>query len=282
MGAVSSGVRPLEDEVVLSTDGVDPAEVFSRIDLELRSGRRVWLTGDLFKTLAGYIGREREGRRWVALSPRCHSQAWLYRARDMVSAALGLVILLPTFLAIALAVKLTSAGPVFFSTTVVGRGGRGFVWSKFRSMRPQPGVDAESERAEKYRAVMTRQTGGSAGGEDFKVVDTERVTVVGALLRKYSLDELPQLCSILRGDMSLVGPRPCLPYEADMFPDWASRRFDVRPGLTGVWQVYGRSQVGIEEMLAMDAFYTYARSFWGDVRLILATVPAVLRARGAR
>jgi lipopolysaccharide/colanic/teichoic acid biosynthesis glycosyltransferase len=186
--------------------------------------------------------------------------------------ALALVLLSPLLLLIALLVKGSSPGPVLYETAGVGQQRR-FVWRKFRSMRVlDPQLD-QAARREKFRAfAQAKQTG--------KVIDAQRVTRVGAFLRKYSLDEPPQLWSVLKGEMTLVGPRPCLPYELEFFPGWAAARFQVRPGLTGVWQVVGRGEVTLEQGLVMDVYYVHARSFALDVRLALDTVYVMLRGEG--
>jgi lipopolysaccharide/colanic/teichoic acid biosynthesis glycosyltransferase len=115
-----------------------------------------------------------------------------------------------------------------------------------------------------------------------KVIDPERVTSIGRVLRKYSIDELPQFWNVLVGQMSLVGPRPCLPYEAEFFNGWRQQRFKVKPGLTGIWQVFGRGRVGFDEAAALDIYYIYRRSFWFDLYLIMKTIEVVITGEGAR
>lgn len=274
-------------DAFLRADGLSPEMIFGRIDAELCAGRRVWLTGGVFERLSAVLGHKKDGERWLIINPRDYGDpACLCRFRDALLSALGLLVLSPVFLLIALLVKRSSPGPVFYQATVVGECVRPFTWYKFRSMRQISVEEDERIRREQYRAfargaLQNNVSGGNGRVADFKVVDNSRVTRVGAVLRKYSLDELPQLVNVVKGQMSLVGPRPCLPYEAEVFPKWASRRFELRPGLTGVWQVYGRSRVKFEEALAMDVYYVYARSFWLDVILILRTVAVVLRGQGA-
>lgn len=257
--------------------------VLDGIETELRAGRRVWVSGRPFESLAARVGHRRDGRSWVIFTPRGEGRAHaLGRIRDVIVSALALLVLSPFLGLIALVVALSSRGPVLYSAKVVGEGRMAFTWFKFLSMLPVPAEEDERKRKERYRAFAKGRHAGDPTRAHNKVIDETRVTRVGRVLRKYSLDEFPQLVNVLKGQMALVGPRPCLPYEAELFPKWALRRFDVRPGLTGVWQVYGRGRVGLEESLAMDVYYVYARSFWLDCGLILRTIAIVLKGEGAR
>jgi lipopolysaccharide/colanic/teichoic acid biosynthesis glycosyltransferase len=171
--------------------------------------------------------------------------------------------------AIALAIRLDSPGPVLFRQQRIGRGGQPFRLLKFRTMV----VDAEAKQAELL-----------AHSRDPNWVDLEhdpRVTRVGRLLRLSSLDELPQLWNVARGEMSLVGPRPLIPSEDGLLEGWRRSRVDLTPGLTGLWQVLGRTRIPFEEMVKLDYLYVTNWSLWTDVRLILRTVPAVVLRRGA-
>jgi len=267
--------RAMATEIFLDADGIDPEAVWARVQTELAAGHCVWLRGALFANLTQRLGVKRDGQSWLLLAPRPKQAEWLYRARDALVSGAALLVLAPFFLLLALLVKRSSPGPVFYATTVVGAGRRKFVWHKFRSMRVLSQAQDETVRREQFRAFAQGQHQG-------KVIDASRVTPIGAFLRKYSLDELPQLWNVFKGDMALVGPRPCLPYEAEMFPVWAARRFDVRPGLTGVWQVAGRARVPLQEGLAMDVYYGFARTFGGDLKLMLETLRVMLRGEGGK
>ncbi len=191
------------------------------------------------------------------------------RAMDCVLAATALVVLSPLLLAIALAVKLTSPGPILFRQMRSGLGGRPFAFYKFRSMV----CDAEARKA----GLMARN---EQDGPAFKIRNDPRVTPIGRFLRASSLDELPQLWNVLRGDMSLVGPRPLPCDESDACAGWHRRRLDVTPGLTCIWQVEGRSQVSFDDWVRMDVRYLRLRSLAADAALIVRTLPAVLLRRG--
>jgi len=163
---------------------------------------------------------------------------------------------------------------------VAGEGGRFFLWRKFRSMTVAGKEEVERRQAS-FRAYAEGSLSGANGERAFKVINRQRVTPLGHLIRKHSLDELPQLGNVFRGEMSLVGPRPCLPYEMEYFAGWRWRRFTVPPGLTGMWQVFGRGRVGHEEAAAMDVFYTYRRSFGLDLYLMWKTAAIVVNGEGA-
>jgi lipopolysaccharide/colanic/teichoic acid biosynthesis glycosyltransferase len=201
----------------------------------------------------------------------------LRRTADVVVSSLLLVLFLVPMLLIAVAVHLEDKGPAFFRQERVGLGGGRFTLFKFRTMF-RGGDDRELREliARELRGEDTVENGSS------KLNNDSRVTRTGAFLRKTSLDELPQLLNVLRGDMTLVGPRPCLSWEAEMFPDEFEPRFSVPPGLTGLWQVSGRSTLGTLDMLRLDVRYVESRSLRSDADILLRTVPALLRSNGAR
>ncbi len=191
------------------------------------------------------------------------------RVMDVVATSFGLVILSPVMAACALAVKLHDGGSVFFRQVRVGQNGRPFYCLKFRSMC----VNAEEKQKELVQA-------NEEDGPAFKIKDDPRITPAGRFLRKYSLDELPQLFNVLRGDMSLVGPRPPIPSEVDQYDWWQRRRLSVRPGITCIWQVFGRNQVPFERWMEMDLQYIDNWSLSMDVKLLARTVGTVFKGTG--
>jgi lipopolysaccharide/colanic/teichoic acid biosynthesis glycosyltransferase len=196
---------------------------------------------------------------------------WWKRAVDIMGAATGMVLLSPVMGVAALGVKLTSSGPMIFMQNRAGLGGKPFKIYKFRTMC----VDAEAKQAE-------LQKFSEQDGPAFKIKNDPRVTSIGKFLRKTSIDELPQLLNVLKGDMTLVGPRPLPITESAACEGWHRRRLDVTPGLTCIWQVKGRSQVSFSEWVRMDVAYIRRRTLLNDIRIILQTIPAVLLRRGAR
>ena len=193
------------------------------------------------------------------------------RTFDIVGALVGLVLGLPLFAVIALAIKLTDGGAVLFWQTRVGQWGAEFPFPKFRSMH----LDAEARKA----ALMAENQ--HAEGVTFKMKRDPRVTWCGRILRKLSLDELPQLWCVLRGTMSLVGPRPPVPDEVAQYTLADRRRLDARPGLTCIWQVSGRGDIPFPQQVRLDVEYIESQSLWLDLKLLAKTVPAVLLGRGA-
>ena len=199
------------------------------------------------------------------------------RIADILIAVTALILLSPAIAVIVIAIKLTSEGPALFVQRRVGLDREPFALYKFRTMRV--GGDDTA-----HREMIACELNGedTSNGGSWKLCDDDRITSVGAFLRRTSLDELPQLINVLRGDMTMVGPRPCLEWEAEMFPSEFGERFDVRPGLTGLWQVSGRSTVGTLDMLRLDMRYVRERTLCGDIAILARTVPALLRRDGAR
>jgi len=203
------------------------------------------------------------------------------RAIDIVGSAALLLLLAPVLLVTAALVKLKSPGPVFFRQQRVGRMMTSFTMLKFRTMH----VNADSKIHQDYVSslIKAKATSHGTGGEQvFKLAADPRVTPIGRFLRKTSIDELPQLINVLRGEMSLVGPRPPLRYEVEQYQRWHCRRvFEAKPGLTGLWQVEGRSRTTFDEMVRLDLRYARARSLWTDIKILLATPGAVIAGKGA-
>ncbi|GIF21855.1 lipopolysaccharide/colanic/teichoic acid biosynthesis glycosyltransferase [Actinoplanes tereljensis] len=199
------------------------------------------------------------------------------RALDLVGAGLGLIVLAPLLAVVWLAVRLTSPGPAIFKQERLGRDRKPFTMYKFRSMTTGNSDAAHREYVSK---MLTGDEGIEQVGGLYKLAGDPRVTGIGAWLRKTSIDELPQLVNIVLGQMSLVGPRPVLAWEAELFQPEAMARFDTRPGLTGLWQVSGRNLLTMPQALALDVEYVRRQSLWLDITIIARTLPAQLR-RGA-
>jgi exopolysaccharide biosynthesis polyprenyl glycosylphosphotransferase len=194
----------------------------------------------------------------------------LKRTFDVVGATLLLFFLSPVFLAIALAIKLSSRGPVFYASLRPGIGGTPFACWKFRTMYR----DADQRQAD-------LESINEASGALFKIKDDPRMTPVGRLLRGFSLDELPQLWNVVRGQMSLVGPRPLPLRDYDQLEDWHKKRYLVLPGITGLWQISGRSNLDFDDLVRLDFLYLERWSVFLDLSILVKTVPAVLSRRGA-
>ena len=204
------------------------------------------------------------------------------RAFDVAGAALALLALAPLLGVVAVLIKLTSAGPVFFRQERIGLKGRPFNMYKLRSMVVDGNVDVHRSAARRFvSGQFEPATGGANEALPFKIDGDPRITRVGRFIRKFSLDEVPQFWNVLMGDMSLVGPRPALAYEVESYEDWHHARLQAMPGLSGLWQVSGRSRVGFDEMVLEDVLYTYNQSVLTDLAICLRTIPVVLFGRGA-
>jgi exopolysaccharide biosynthesis polyprenyl glycosylphosphotransferase len=227
---------------------------------------------DVFTSSA--ILDELEGMPVVSLPPLNLSRAsrLLKRSFDLAATSIVLVLIAPLLALVALAIRLDSRGPALFRQPRRGRGGSTFEIVKFRTMR----VGAEDER---HDVAQLNEVDGPL----FKVKQGRdpRVTRIGAFLRRTSLDELPQLWNVLRGEMSLVGPRPFVVYEADQITGWASKRLETTPGITGLWQVLGRNDMPFDEMVKLDYLYVTNWSLWWDLKILCQTIPVVLGRRGA-
>jgi lipopolysaccharide/colanic/teichoic acid biosynthesis glycosyltransferase len=205
------------------------------------------------------------------------------RVMDVMSSALIFAICAPAFLIIALAIKLSSKGPVFFRQRRVGQYGKPFTFFKFRSMNVDNDCSVHREYVTQLIAGRAQRnpTNGDGAGV-YKLTNDDRVTWVGAFLRRTSLDELPQLLNVLRGEMSLVGPRPPIPYELAAYQTWHRRRvLEVKPGITGLWQVNGRCRIKFDEMVRLDLKYAETWSPWLDLKILLRTPRAVFEGEGA-
>ncbi len=203
------------------------------------------------------------------------------RVIDVVGSALLLLILSPVLAAIAVAIKLTSKGPVIFEQERLGRFGKKFKCLKFRTMLTNNDPKIHREFVHRF---IAGKTGGSEKSEAvvYKITDDPRITEIGKLLRKTSLDEFPQFWNVLRGEMSLVGPRPPVAYEFEVYEPWHRRRvLEVKPGVTGLWQVSGRSSICFDDMVRLDLRYSQSWSIWLDLKILIATPRAVLTSEGA-
>ena len=233
----------------------------NEIDAEIRKDRSE-------KTEGGKECRAKSGQGLCSRLSR--GQLLLKRTFDLVVALSVLPLALVIGMISAILVKLDSRGPVFFAQRRIGRDGKSFVLYKFRSMYKD--ADAMVQKLDHLN---------EAEGPIFKIKRDPRITRVGALLRKTSIDELPQLINVLKGDMSLVGPRPPLPREVEKYNDYQRGRLAVKPGLTCLWQVQGRSSIPFDKWVELDIEYIRNQSLWLDAKILLKTIPAVLRGTGA-
>ena len=266
------------DEILVVMDNVSYDRLLEVIDICKELEVNVRLTSELFDIVTKKVSTEKYADFPVVdVSSRINRRFNLIfkRAFDILTSIIGLILLSPIFLSIAILVKLSSPGPIFFYQERIGREGRAFKFYKFRSMFVSNGEDEE-------RRNMMLDFIKNDFGNGKKVIDEARVTKIGRIIRKTSLDELPQLFNVIKGDMSLVGPRPCLPYEFENYASWQKRRVNVLPGCTGVWQVTGRSSVSFKDSIVLDLYYINNMSPWLDLQILLKTIPVMLFARGGK
>jgi exopolysaccharide biosynthesis polyprenyl glycosylphosphotransferase len=204
------------------------------------------------------------------------------RTIDIVGSSVALILLFPVFIAIAVAIKLMSKGPIFYKQARMGQYGAKFTFLKFRSMYSQSDPKMHQDFVRRLISGKEDRTAPDNDRGVYKMQNDPRITPVGKFLRKTSLDELPQFFNVLKGEMSLVGPRPPIPYEVEVYDIWHRRRFlEVKPGITGLWQVEGRSRIRFDEMVRLDLRYALTWTPWLDIKILLRTPHAVLRGNGA-
>ena len=270
------------DEIIVTDEKIKKRLLISLLDYATTEKITVWFPPKLMPIIDMklYID-DFCGLKMIRLCSQKNS--WMYNkikhSLDAMITLPAVVILSPIFFIIALAIKLNSQGPVFYTATAVGKNGKKFKMYKFRSMR-------ENMNSDIHKSYVTKLIRGEISnrgkkGQPLKIVNDPRITSVGKFLRKYSLDELPQIINVLKGDMSLVGPRPCLPYEYEIYLEWHKKRTSIRPGITGIWQVAGRSSVLFEDMILMDLYYIYNRRISLDFCILYETIFVTFGKQGA-
>ena len=272
------------NEVIIADPQVNGDALF---EVMMRCGRRRGVEFRIAPSLFNCLPRKTEIDQIGVLpmirlfrEPLSSSARIVKRTFDLIISALAILLLLPVWLLIALLIKLDSKGPVFYTQERVGMDGRLFLLYKFRTMKA--GADSELHR-EYQRAFIAGRAEANLGDDKkptYKLLADPRITRIGKLLRRTSLDEVPQLLNVLSGDMSLVGPRPPIPYEVEAYELWHRKRLDMKPGLTGLWQVSGRNQLPFEEMVRLDLFYIENWSLLLDLKIILRTGLVMLGGEG--
>lgn len=271
------------EAVFVDTVSVGPREVFDVVHVARRRGVDVYVLSGLLGPLEGSRLLRALFHAPVARVRRDmeHASAYLFkRAFDVVGSSALLVLAAPLVAVVAARVKATSPGPVFYTQTRVGRFGVPFEFYKFRSMVVNDDSSHHQQYVEAFMAGDAVAEETSRGDVVFKTIHDPRITPIGRSIRKYSLDEIPQFWNVLKGDMSLVGPRPPLEYEVARYDEWAMKRLLVPPGITGMWQVEGRSRVSFDEMILQDLMYAKNMCLAVDIRLCLLTAPAALLGHG--
>lgn len=269
------------DEIIVAESGVNYDQLLNIIDICKNTSAHVNIASPLFEIVHQKFSVDSYFDLPIAplKSVSDSDPVWLYkRIMDLFGAIFGIIVLFIPFIFIGIIIKITSPGPVLYKHTRIGKNGKPFNFYKFRSMKT--GSDQDQNRIENIKEFIKKGSNDKNGSK--KIINEELITPIGRFLRKTSLDELPQLFNVLTGDMSLVGPRPCLPYEFEVYDEWHKRRLSVLPGCTGLWQVYGRSETGFDEMVVLDLYYIGNISPILDIQLILKTIPVMISGRGAK
>lgn len=270
------------DEIIVTDENIEKTMLISILDYCTSEGITVWFPPKLMPVIElklfidSFCG--------IPMIRLCSQKNIVLsrRFKHGLDALIGLPLmaaLSPLFAIFAAAIKLTSPGPVFYRAKAIGRGGKPFTMFKFRSMKSDTRSDIHKEFVS--RLIKGEMQHDGTKEKTFKIVDDPRITWIGKYLRKLSLDEVPQIINVIKGDMSLVGPRPCLPYEFEIYKEWHKKRLSIRPGITGLWQVTGRSAVTFEEMVILDLYYIYNRSLLLDMNILYETMYVILKKKGA-
>lgn len=269
------------DKVIVCIDNTDYERMMQIIDTCASTKKTIKIASELFEVVPANVQTEYYGQ--IAVIDAIAAQdstvfLVIKRGIDFFGSLFGIMLLSPIFLFLAIGIKLSSPGPVFYLSRRIGKDGKGFDFYKFRSMTIDSSDDVERQKA----MIDFMKSDQRQNNSDSKIINQSRLTGIGKIIRKYSLDELPQLINVLKGEMSLVGPRPCLPYEYDNYDNWQRRRHDVLPGCTGVWQVFGRAKVSFKDSIVLDLYYINNMSPWLDIKLIFLTIPVMLFGKGGK
>jgi undecaprenyl-phosphate galactose phosphotransferase len=270
------------DELIVTDNKLDKKTLIALLDYCTSYGISVWFPPKLMPIIDIKLYIDNFcGLPMIRLGVQKNS--WVFnKLKHGFDALVSIPLLLtlsPIFFLISLAIKIDSRGPIFYLADAIGRNARNFKLYKFRSMQ----INQDNGIHKKFvtQLIEGKIDKKDDQGQPLKITDDPRITRVGKVIRKFSLDELPQLINVLKGEMSLVGPRPCLPYEFEIYPDWYKKRVHVRPGITGLWQVTGRSEVAFEDMILLDLYYLYNRTFLLDLQILFETIFVVLGKEGA-
>jgi exopolysaccharide biosynthesis polyprenyl glycosylphosphotransferase len=269
-------------EILVAIDNAPYTRLIQIVKICVATGKPVRIHSNLLKVVAEKLDVEYYASIPLVSLPTTPVQRTVWQDKRIVDVVLSVVVLIllaPLFLVIAVAIKLSSPGPVIYKQNRIGKNGKPFHFYKFRSMH----LNNDASRHEEYVTNFIKQKNNGCSTAEipaFKITDDPRIFRFGRFIRKTSLDEFPQLFNVLRGEMSLVGPRPCLAYEWDCYEEWHKQRLDVTPGCTGLWQALGRSAVTFEEMVILDLYYTSNLTLWLDLKIIINTFPVIFLGKG--
>jgi undecaprenyl-phosphate galactose phosphotransferase len=269
------------DEIIIAIDNISYERLLEILDTCRQVDAILKISSDLFQIIPQKVMTEKyHDIPVINVSCQINASFSLITKRifDIIVASVGLFFLSPVLGIVAILIKLSSQGPIIYTHFRIGKDGQPFIFYKFRSMI----VSNIDDGLRKKRMIDFINEKNNRHDPDKKIVDENRITWIGKFIRKTSIDELPQLINVIKGNMSLVGPRPCLLYEYDHLEEWQKKRFSVLPGCTGVWQVLGRSSVSFTDSVVLDLYYINNMSPWLDLQLILKTVPVMVFGKGGK
>jgi len=267
------------DELILAPDNINYEELIGLIERCQRTDKAIQVVSELYRIIPDKLVVEKYSDiPLVRMNGSSHTRAWTKYRRlfDVLFSLLLIILISPILLLIVISIKLTSKGAVIYKQRRIGLNGKEFTFYKFRTM--YVGSDKGFSRSEVMKNFIKGTVKDNV--EPNKIVDNSKLTLIGKLLRKSSVDEIPQFFNVLKGDMAVVGPRPCLLYEYEHYDSWQKKRNEVLPGVTGLWQVSGRSEVAHNEMIVMDLYYARNASPWFDLTLIIKTIIIMINGRG--
>ena len=262
------------NDILISSNYKSNDKLYEVIDICKSTNRTVHIASEQYNIVTEKLEIEEIGMvSSFRLQPTTSKKVYRFskRVMDIMGAGLIVLMLLPVWIFLALLIKIDSKGPLFYMAKVIGKNGEIFEMFKFRSMRQNASTKLHEDKV--VQMIQNNET-------TTKIQNDPRITKVGAVLRKLSLDEFPQLLNVLKGDMSLVGPRPCLPYEFEHMNDWQKKRSSVTPGMTGLWQIKGRDEVLFNDQIVLDLYYIEHRTLKLDIQILLSTIPVVLFGKG--
>ena len=270
------------DEILIAIDHTPYERMIHIVEKCLQTGRLVKIYSDLLQVIAQKMDVEQySGIPVISLEQKSlKDPEWAEkRILDIILSCVALIVLFPLFLVVAIGIKLSSRGPVIFRQKRIGKNGRPFDFYKFRSMHMVEGDSRHKQYVQKF--IKKNAPCKSHDIKVYKITDDPRIFRFGKFIRKTSIDEFPQFLNVIKGDMSLVGPRPCMEYEWECYENWHKNRLNILPGCTGLWQALGRSSVTFREMVILDLYYISNMSFWLDLKIVLQTFPVIFFGRGA-
>jgi undecaprenyl-phosphate galactose phosphotransferase len=270
------------DEILIAIDNIPYERIIFILEKCLQVNTVVRIYSNFFQVLSKKIKVEYYSNIPIIMLSQFPLQdmAWfIKRIIDIFVALFLLIVLCPLFLFISIGIKLSSKGPVIFKQTRIGKKGRPFKFYKFRSMY----INSDNTEHQEFVKNVWFQKDKSSHIESkkiYRLTNDSRIFKFGKFIRKSSLDELPQLFNVIKGDMSLVGPRPCMPFEWEMYEEWHKNRINILPGCTGLWQALGRASVSFEEMVILDLYYISNMTLWLDLKIVINTIPVILFGKG--